>query len=915
MKIFVSSTTKDLGNARRRVCDQLLQLGIQPVSMDWYPADGRPPRQLDDSKVKACDAFVIIVGHLYGSCPEGEEKSFTELEYEAALASGKDVFPFLASDEFPLSPSLREDDATHAKLLAFRECLGRDHTPRPFDNIDHLCAEVAAAVPRPTERAGRVIVPKLPQPYLAHPYPLQENFTGRLKERAMLTEWVRAPDSRPMSSLVGMGGLGKSALTWFWLHEDLPQEKVPLCGIIWWSFYEREASFESFLSHALLYTSGGTIDPTQLASDYDRMSSLWCILRHSPFLIVFDGAERLLRAYHALDAAYKGDDFSKETGDRHLLCADPRAGRFLQWLASPGTKTRTLMSTRVHPKELQGLAGCWRVDLERLEPGDAVEFMRRQGVKGPRTAIVRACEPYDFLPLCIRLLAGAICEDPQRPGAIDVSDNWHPPANLTEHKHHILQVAYDTLAEDRQDLLSRIAAMRGAVDYAAAKILSTYKDEDHLKDALRELVVRGLLFRREGQAHYDLHPIIRQYAYDRLGDKAATHRTLKDYFDTVPKPRSVESLADILPTIELFHHTIHAGGYEDAFRIYKDRLQEILYYQLGAYDVDISLKQAFFADGEDQPPRLQDGLARAWVLSDLAATYTRAGQSQKAIGLLHRANALYAERSPDDEFATSLSNLAECQVLLGQLRGAESNLQQCIKVCAEIKHRWEGVGHQELALILVYMRRVDEADSELGLAFSIWAKQHDRQGECIVRSYRSLAAILLNEPGSAIKTLQGARESWELNAEHDAPIERDLIEILWLSGMAKRLEGDIAGAEADLNEALSRCRRIRLVEFEADILLEIGKLLWDKAKGKNEELIDQAKSMTREALEIADQCEYRLQQADIHNFRAEMALAEGNKTTARKHAEIAKERAWCDGPPWCYRKALDQAEQMIANLG
>lgn len=299
------------------------------------------------------------------------------MEYEAAVASGKPIYPFLASNKFLLPPDLQENDAKRENLSTFRKRLEKDHTPGYFDNVDQLCAEVAAAIPRPTVQVGKIIVPKLPQPYLAHPYPLQENFTGRLKERAMLTEWIRAADSKPMLSLVGMGGLGKSALTWYWLHEDLPQENLRLPGIVWWSFYESKAFFESFLNHALLYASGGTIDPTQIASDYDRMQCLWCILHDTPFLLVFDGAERLLRAYHALDVAYKGDDFSEEAGDRHLLCADPRAGQFLQWLASQSVKTNTLLTTRLHPKELDGLAGCRKEDLMRLEPDDAVEFMRR----------------------------------------------------------------------------------------------------------------------------------------------------------------------------------------------------------------------------------------------------------------------------------------------------------------------------------------------------------------------------------------------------------------------------------------------------------------------------------------------------------------------------------------------------------
>ena len=47
---------------------------------------------------------------------------------------------------------------------------------------------------------------KPPQPYFAHPYPLQENFTGRVRERQMLSEWLTA-DDHPVLALVAMGGL------------------------------------------------------------------------------------------------------------------------------------------------------------------------------------------------------------------------------------------------------------------------------------------------------------------------------------------------------------------------------------------------------------------------------------------------------------------------------------------------------------------------------------------------------------------------------------------------------------------------------------------------------------------------------------------------------------------------------------
>ena len=40
-----------------------------------------------------------------------------------------------------------------------------------------------------------------------------------------------------------------------------------------------------------------------------------------------------------------------------------------------------------------------------------------------------------------------------------------------------------------------------------------------------------------------------------------------------------------------------------------------------------------------------------------------------------------------------------------------------------------------------------------------------------------------------------------------------------------------------------------------------------------------------------------------------------NREKAHEHAEIARERAWCDGPPHCYKPALDEAEAMLKELG
>jgi tetratricopeptide (TPR) repeat protein len=117
------------------------------------------------------------------------------------------------------------------------------------------------------------------------------------------------------------------------------------------------------------------------------------------------------------------------------------------------------------------------------------------------------------------------------------------------------------------------------------------------------------------------------------------------------------------------------------------------------------------------------------------------------------------------------------------------------------------------------------------------------------------------------------------------------------------MKRNLVGAEKHLTEALTRDRKINLVELEPGILLEFAKLRF-KENHKEEAL-----KFAVEALQIADRCEYRLKQADIHNFLAEFYLNAGDLEQAREHGEIAKERAECG-----YKPALEKAEKMLSDI-
>jgi hypothetical protein len=170
--------------------------------------------------------------------------------------------------------------------------------------------------------------------FLAHPYPMPPNFTGRLAERAMLSNWLKEMDGKhQLLVLRALGGFGKSALVWHWLMHDVEPADWP--RVVWWSFYEGDASFDNFLASTVQYLSG---KPTksQSLSAREQLETLQQHLRQPGTLLVLDGFERALRAFGGLDAAYRGDEAVVSEGN-DCDCISPLADLFLR--KSPRCRT------------------------------------------------------------------------------------------------------------------------------------------------------------------------------------------------------------------------------------------------------------------------------------------------------------------------------------------------------------------------------------------------------------------------------------------------------------------------------------------------------------------------------------------------------------------------------------------------
>ena len=112
-------------------------------------------------------------------------------------------------------------------------------------------------------------------------------------------------------------------------------------------------------------------------------------------------------------------------------------------------------------------------------------------------------------------------------------------------------------------------------------------------------------------------------------------------------------------------------------------------------------------------------------------------------------------------------------------------------------------------------------------------KQNELQGQCVVWADRALQQLirLRSGPKSATRKSQSvlapARNALvlaDLGARMHRPHELDYVRAHWLLGAAHRVVGQFDESEQHLHDALERCRRVGLVEHEADMLIDLARL-------------------------------------------------------------------------------------------
>jgi tetratricopeptide (TPR) repeat protein len=956
--VMISSTARDLPEHRKEVMDACLRQGMFPDMMEHLPASDADAIRVSLEMVNRADIYLGIFAYRYGYVPKQNNPkriSVTEMEYNRAVERNIPRLIFIMHDDHPLRASDVETGEGAEKLKKFKDRLRIDRVAGFFKSpVDLRSQIIQGLVPYRESDVTQFHyvsdIPKPPEAYIAHPYTLLQTrrLIGRQNELNLLTSWVTKKQDEiywtRILSIVAIGGMGKSALTWKWFNEIAHQEMKPLAGRMWWSFYESDATFENFVIRALAYVSKRSREDIEKNTKPDeREEQLLQILDREPYLLVLDGLERILIAYARMDAArLSDDDIDQRTANfvaeafglpesagqsfvgQHQLrkTTNPRAGLFLRKLANVRS-ARILISTRLYPADLQSVTGdpvrgCSATFLPGLNDDDALNLWRAFRVSGSREMMLPLFHRFEKHPLLMQSLASEVANYRRAPGDFERWQNDHPnfdPFSLpmTQVKGHVLEFAMQGLYKNARKVLETIAGFRMPAHYDTLAAIfvgegKLFPTELGLDQALKELEDRGLLGWDKRANRYDLHPIVRGVVWGRLSNKTRNNvlTSLQEHFDSIPKIddwRKIRSIEDITSVIELYNTLIGLGRYEDALFIFVERVFEYSV-RLGAYRQIIEILESAF------PTVLEESSAKSEKSHLLAATfalalaYQHTGQVTKAINFHEILANLQESTGIVTSLSIWLSFRADAKCLAGQLNSSQWDSFRSISIAREKSSEDEAFGLTVLGLAMAC--RGELIKSEFALRRALKINSNDVEQGIPDKTLANLGQLYL-WTGNVFA--QSIAERVEKMAIDSFLREEMSIKGIYLQGNIALNANNFTKADERLHLALTRARTVNYVEEELPTLIALAELKKRQGDLRN------AREYLDSVWEYAERGPYQLFHADALNILVEIEREEGNTNKAIEAATKAYYLAWCDGPPYAYYWGLKKAKKYLQELG
>ncbi|MBX3058498.1 MAG: tetratricopeptide repeat protein [Anaerolineae bacterium] len=635
-------------------------------------------------------------------------------------------------------------------------------------------------------------------------------FVGREQTLAQLKEVLLQGAFVNVCNLQGMGGVGKTAVAAHLAYQLKPHFPD---GVLWANLAASDTM--TILSQFAQTYNHDVSGQTDVKS---RSALVRGILAHKRALVILDDAQSSQQLAHLLP---------------------PSTG-----------KTAVVITTR---HDLAAADGLKRFEIRPFtrESGHAftlfASLMGKTRARQHQAELLEVAELLGHLPLALAIVAARLAYSPQLKVADLLVQIRRQEARLDElnrgedrNVRLSVDTSFQALSADQQTLFTSLGVFGGdsfSVEAVAAVIEVA---PETAAARLRELVQLSLV-RAEGHHRYSLHPLLRDYAREKIGEKALFARMVIYYggyvrqheFDYVGLVQETSGIVAAFQSA--FEHKLDIHLIEGINRLYpflearglhqiaERHLEQALQMaQANGHNVQTAFilshyaHQAYIqADYGQAEIRLQTALSltepeadaslRSGLLYNLAAVYTEQGQFVQAEAELQEALTL-ARQSED------LRNCSDILSLLGKVvavsRGdyeqVEAYLQEAYQLAQQVGDSYR-VGNLLIRLgSLAYHRgRWQRAEAYYQEALALARQSGNRRGEMNALHDLGVMAQSQGQFAQAETYFQAGMELAETISLNEM-----MIFISTCLGEVAREQGKLDAAKKHLQRAVSMARTI-----------------------------------------------------------------------------------------------------------
>ncbi|MBI5566134.1 MAG: tetratricopeptide repeat protein [Chloroflexi bacterium] len=648
----------------------------------------------------------------------------------------------------------------HAAWLQFQTCrtiLRAELDVEPAPETIHLAQRLKAA------DAAR-----------SAPLPIELTpFIGREVELAQIAARLSDPRCR-LLTLIGPGGSGKTRLA-LETARALANDFINGAAFVSLAVVHTADDFIAAVAEALGITFVARTEPrTQLIN--------W--LRDRELLLVLDNFE-------------------------HLLTAADQLVAFLK--AAPDLKVLVTSRQRLN------LQAEWLIEVNGLIETEATTLFEQSAVRthpgpiGDRADIARICRLVQGLPLAIELAAAWAREQSCAAIADQIArslDFLATEQRDVPDRHRSLRVVFDQswalLTSKQREVLAQLSVFRGGFDGAAAQQVAAADAR-----TLAALIDHSLV-RRIDRERYDLHPLVQQYAMEKLAEATAVHaRHAAFYADFLQQREGALKGANqviALKTIDLEIGNVRAmwewAVNATAITVLHQTMETLVtfywlrsWFHEGAAVFERAVAAVEKIAGKDAE------IDRVW--GELLARQARlceftAASSNTPTQLYQRSLSILQALNAEQSTALPLFGLGYMAHMRGEFDVARRYYQTSLNLCREAGDQWSAAN--VLSNLCLTLRRQGEFDDakQYGLeSLTIRRAIDDRRGVASSQNNLGLVYTALGEYASAEAAL---RESIDICRDIDHAV-----------GMANALT-------ALCNAAYGRNARSQAIQYQREAL-------------------------------------------------------------------------------------------------